>query len=108
MKKIAIITINDNDNYGNRLQNYAIQEFLKSQQCECITLKNIAPLNEKNKKILLRLGKYLWKSALHGVQNKYRKRAKKFKEFNRNIKFSKHYITAYSKLANEYDYFFVR
>ncbi len=71
-------------------------------------MKNIAPLNEKNKKILLRLGKYLLKSSLRSVQNKYRKRAKKFKEFNRNIKFSKHYITAYSKMENEYDYFFVR
>ncbi|RGO00273.1 MULTISPECIES: polysaccharide pyruvyl transferase family protein [Megamonas] len=26
--KIAIITINDNNNYGNRLQNYALQQFL--------------------------------------------------------------------------------
>lgn len=108
MKKIAIVTINDNDNYGNRLQNYAMQEFLESKQCECVTLKNIPPLNERNKKILLRLGKYLLKGGLHAFHNKYRKRAKKFKCFNKNIKFSKHYITAYSKLANEYDYFFVR
>lgn len=30
MKKIAILTINDYANYGNRLQNYATQEVLKS------------------------------------------------------------------------------
>ena len=30
MKKIGIITINDYNNYGNRLQNYAVQEVLKS------------------------------------------------------------------------------
>lgn len=29
--KIAIITINDNNNYGNRLQNYALQSFLLSK-----------------------------------------------------------------------------
>ena len=30
-KRIAIITINDNNNYGNRLQNYALQSFLLSK-----------------------------------------------------------------------------
>ena len=30
MKKIGILTINDYENYGNRLQNYATQEVLKS------------------------------------------------------------------------------
>ena len=29
--KIAIITINDNDNYGNRLQNYALQQYLSNK-----------------------------------------------------------------------------
>lgn len=29
MKKAAIITIVDKDNYGNRLQNYAVQETLR-------------------------------------------------------------------------------
>lgn len=29
--KVAIITINDNDNYGNRLQNYALQQFLSNK-----------------------------------------------------------------------------
>lgn len=29
--KIAIITLNQNDNYGNRLQNYALQQFLSNE-----------------------------------------------------------------------------
>ncbi len=33
--KIGIATINDNNNYGNRLQNYATQEILK----KCISNK---------------------------------------------------------------------
>ena len=31
MLRIAIITINDNDNYGNRLQNYALQQYLSNE-----------------------------------------------------------------------------
>lgn len=40
MKKIGIITINDYKNYGNRLQNYATQEVLKSLGCEAETIVN--------------------------------------------------------------------
>ena len=28
-KRVAILTINDDGNYGNRLQNYAVQETIK-------------------------------------------------------------------------------
>lgn len=31
MLKIEIITINDNNNYGNRLQNYALQQYLSNK-----------------------------------------------------------------------------
>lgn len=56
MKKIAILTINDYNNYGNRLQNYAIQEVIKSLgfQVETIVHKrstnnNSSSINFKNK-----------------------------------------------------------
>lgn len=39
-KKIGILTINDYNNYGNRLQNYAVQEVLKSLGFEVETLIN--------------------------------------------------------------------
>jgi len=32
--KVAIITITGGDNYGNRLQNYAVQYFLKKYGCD--------------------------------------------------------------------------
>ena len=32
MKKIAIITINHGNNYGNKLQNYAMQEMIKKHR----------------------------------------------------------------------------
>jgi hypothetical protein len=40
MKKVGIITICDYHNYGNRLQNYAVQEVLESLGCEVTTIKN--------------------------------------------------------------------
>lgn len=40
MKRVGIITINDYSNYGNRLQNYALQEIIKSLGCECETIVN--------------------------------------------------------------------
>jgi len=43
MKKIGIITICDNHNYGNRLQNYATQELLTSLGCEPETIVNRSP-----------------------------------------------------------------
>ena len=36
--KIGIITLNDNNNYGNRLQNYAVQQFLMQQNAEVETI----------------------------------------------------------------------
>jgi len=49
MKKAAIITITDYVNYGNRLQNYAVQELLKSFNLEVESIANIPvrePINE--------------------------------------------------------------
>lgn len=40
MKKIGILTLNGNYNYGNRLQNYALQEVLKSLDLQCETIIN--------------------------------------------------------------------
>lgn len=48
MKKIGIITIYDENNYGNRLQNYAVQEVLKSMNFDVQTIKNINLENKEN------------------------------------------------------------
>ena len=48
MKKIGIITIYDENNYGNRLQNYAVQEVLKSMSFEVETIRNINLVNGEN------------------------------------------------------------
>lgn len=104
MKKIGIVTINDNNNYGNRLQNYAVQQVLKKINVYPITLTNKTGINTKNK-FILRIIKSLIKDILG--KNSYssiNSRKKCFEYFNKNIEFSKRYITPYSKL-NNYDYF---
>ena len=40
MKKIGILTINDDFNLGNRLQNYALQEILKKYKVKVETIIN--------------------------------------------------------------------
>ena len=41
--KTAILTLNGNSNYGNRLQNYALQFYLKKLGVECTTIILNAP-----------------------------------------------------------------
>ena len=40
MQKLAILTINDDRNSGNRLQNYATQEILKKHEIKVETVSN--------------------------------------------------------------------
>lgn len=96
MKKIAIITIYDMNNYGNRLQNYAVQEILKSKGFEVETLENINIVNGVN---YLEIG--LSSSKM---------RRKCFNEFNKNIKVAKGVIyhgDIPTDLEERYDYFII-
>lgn len=111
--KLAIITINDNNNYGNRLQNYALQEFLKKYASNVNTiwygkktrfkLKDIINLKSIVKYIINRKGyrNYLREFYLEECIKTY------------NIKkFSRKYIDIIyddniKKFSNEYDYFIV-
>ena len=103
MKKVGIVTINDNDNYGNRLQNFAVQSCLTKLACDSTTLKNNPTLNNANN-FLGRIIKFYFKKLKcknKGARKSY------FMKFNKNITFSRKYITAYSKINNKYDYFIV-
>ena len=86
MKKIGIVTIYDDNNFGNRLQNYAVQETIKKMNMKVISIKyqrdNEAVFKHKIKKVI-RLFK--WKFL---KQYKIEK-LKLFKEFNKNIIISK-------------------
>ena len=111
MKKAGILTITDGANYGNRLQNYAMQELLSSLDLEAETIRRETP-RDKHGIILV---KYLVKQyikRLIGRKNTdfaLRERKRKFSEFNRTyIRFSNTCLSnnqAPEDLKNQYDYF---
>lgn len=103
MKKIAIVTINDTNNYGNRLQNYALQEFVKKFGFECETIYFKEKILQRTKILVKNIIKFF-------LPTWHTKRVKeiKFKNFN------KRYINQKGKndkelaiVKNEYAYFIV-
>ena len=104
MKKIGIITINDNNNYGNRLQNYAVCEIFNKMGMDGITIKNNV---NSNMQIFKEKIKYIAKMFFF---KKNYDRVKNFKMFNKNIKFSDYCIRKDNIPCNineKYDYFVV-
>lgn len=78
MKKVGIITINDYNNYGNRLQNYALQEVVKSFDFEVETIV-YKPSRKDDYNFSIRI-KRLLKLPLHTL-------------FERGLSFTKNKIT---------------
>lgn len=100
--KVGIITIIGNNNYGNRLQNYALQTTLHKMNVETITLKN-EPYSNTKKGYFLRMIK---NRKNKGTYSENEKRKKLFEKFNEKIVFSDKNINSYSKLDN-LDYYIV-
>lgn len=97
MKKVAIITI-ESMNFGNRLQNYALQEVLELEKCEVKTLHR----NIKNTGV---------KPAIKAiVQNLLQTKAAKFRQFDSFIDYSDITVTRDdypNDLSKKFDYFIV-
>lgn len=107
MKKVGIVTIYDNDNYGNRLQNYATTEVIKELGMEPVTIKNSPRLNKKESKtvFLKKYIAYILKEKYKRYTKEEKERLKCFKEFNKNINTTSKMYTIYSKFENDYDFF---
>lgn len=109
--KIGIITIFDNDNYGNRLQNYATQETLKRLNAEVETIV----CGQKKVKRNINIKNFFPKAMrkLIRIINKLRPITKMRKKIFENftdtyIKHTNFKITPYEikqNLNNDYDYF---
>lgn len=99
MKKAGILTIYDIHNYGNRLQNFAAQEFLKEMNIEPETIKN------ENNRYIIKIKRLIKALVKH---NEY-KREKNFIRFNKKyINFSNYTVdckTTNIKFQNKYDFF---
>ena len=104
MKKVAIITINDDYNCGNRLQNYAMQEVLEKHGVKAETIynqKGIYGIKYKIKKV-----KDYIKRLVKG--DKENLRHNEFIKFNKLIDSSKYAIDVEhipNNIAKKYDYF---
>lgn len=108
--KIAIITITDGQNYGNRLQNYAMQQVLKKVGANVCTLQRRTSRDIKGRKKIKANIVYLLKTILRKPRDKWRRiRKKRFQKFNEKyICFSKEILEhnkAPDGLRNKYDYF---
>lgn len=62
MKKIGIITLNGEFNYGNRLQNFALQKVLQSYNVQADTI--VIKTNKLDK-----LKKDLWFGGIYGISD---------------------------------------
>lgn len=109
---IAIITIAYGENYGNRLQNYAMQELLRGTGFHVVTLRHRAIKNGTLQLRLTRSIKNIIKGFFGRPYDRIPKvRTKRFKTFNRdNIVFSKEKLgnsIEPNKLNDSYDYFII-
>ena len=113
--KVAILTMSNGINYGNRLQNYAVQKVLESVGCEVETIKNFTSQRITSKSDPKRIIKYALASIYEKVpfvDIKFLNRILRNVNFN---KFTKNYIkqTKYiitkdyipTNICNMYDYF---
>lgn len=93
--KIGIITITQGENYGNRLQNYAVQYILNNKNINAETLINMGDSKQTIIKDIKRIIKNILKRTL--FRKKYNlllNREKSFKYFNKHyINFSKYRIS---------------
>lgn len=101
--KIGILTIFDNNNYGNRLQNYASQQILKKLGFGTYTFINDVNCNFYEKYFVTISKKIIKKILMWRVNFNRNLRTDNFKKFNDNIDFYKRNINILSKI-DELDY----
>lgn len=105
MKKIGIITINDFNNYGNRLQCYALQRFLEELGYFPENIYNTFSGDNRIVRSGRQIYRFLRSRKLTGTAAA---RAENFAKFNENIRFSEDRIIngQYREGLNErYDFF---
>lgn len=88
MKKVAIVTLYGNDNYGNKLQNYALQLTIEKLNFEVLTLKNINNC-KNNFEFLITKSLFNIKYIIKSLIPKYRYTCLRYNAF---IKFNKQYL----------------
>ena len=107
--KIGIITITNGENFGNRLQNYALQKYLEKMDIKSETFLNNTGYNSiiiYHIKKILKFTKHTLLYILKGNQESLR--ILKFMNFNKKINYSRYILNndKYSEsVEKKYDYF---
>lgn len=101
-KTAAIVSLYGNSNFGNKLQNYAVQEILKKEGLNTVNIVNVPCLNNNkvNHTEVIKLYIKGWfRYILKGDKIKDcvdpkdpKERKKNFLEFNKKIANSKHFF----------------
>lgn len=101
-KCVGIVTIIDKNNYGNRLQNYAVQTIVRKMGYDVWTLLN-DPFSNIKKLYFLRYIKH----CLGGINKKEKtEREKRFDYFEKYIDYYKKKVTPFWK-SSVFDYYIV-
>lgn len=100
--KVGLVTITHGQNYGNRLQNYAIQAYLESNGIEVETIRHQDYIFEPKfrfRQILKKISRFGYTKRAHRIDT--------FNKFNKeHIKFSKLFLMKdNNKIATCYDVF---
>lgn len=113
--RIGIITINDRLNYGNRLQNYAVQRVIEEIGGKGENIENTILYNDEYfiKKYLKKIISYIY----FNLYNKNKENLNVMLKYNRFLEFNDKYIhkSKYkiinnnipSEVSNKYDYFII-
>ena len=92
MKKIAIVTLSDFNNYGNRLQNYALERIITSQGYDVVSLVDFRP----------NLLKTSVKTIIKKDGIKFTDRMKKIRRLKNFLDFDKKYVNTFPVNAGEF------
>ncbi len=101
--KIGIITLYGNNNYGNKLQNFALQEFLTELDCNPYTLINYSDTNDLKSYIKSKI-----KKSNKNISTSS-SRLDCFVNFNKKINYYDEVLTILNakKISKKFDYFVV-
>ena len=111
MKRVGIITIVDNNNYGNRLQNLAVTEVFRRMGYHPETL--VLNPRKGSSKYALRAARMVVTPLIKGVERLCRepstaKRIRRFKAFNQDNGFVIRYLPVWTyRIRKKYAYFVV-
>ena len=105
MKKVGIVTLCGNNNFGNKLQNYALKTIIEEYGCNVETIWIERANKTKRLKTIIKYLKRLSNDYIF-----HRKRRIHFIKFNKYLNISKKHIyfeDEMKNIANDYDCFFV-